>query len=141
MRPGFTLPDKKLAGLEKLKATKSPPRPGRLLGPVLVTAAFFGLALIREETPVVRYSVRPDRNTGGGDIYSLMPLLAFRLDREIQAVSPKIAREDVFVEICRRPHRAIDILEFIREKTGYDPRPLFETYFHPPVADAGGLRR
>lgn len=82
-----------------------------------------------------------NRGTGGGDIYGLMPLLAFKLDREIQAHAPDIGLESIFAEVCRRPHRSIDILERIREKTGWDPAPLFESYFKAPVEDAGVLMK
>jgi hypothetical protein len=82
-----------------------------------------------------------NRGTGGGDIYGLMPLLAFKLDREIQAHAPDIGLEDIFAEVCRRPHQSIDILGRIRERTGWDPASLFEAYFKAPVEDAGVLMK
>jgi hypothetical protein len=82
-----------------------------------------------------------DRGKGGGDVYGAMPLLAFKLDREIQAGDPKADLGLVFAEVCRKRPAPIDIPALIKTMTGYDPGPLFQKYFFAPIADAGELLR
>jgi len=91
-----------------------------------------------------------DRNSGGGDVYAMGPLFAFKLDREIQGHNPGTSLEAVFSVVCRarskgnadRPREIsgpIDIVRLIREMTGYDAKPLFEKYFSVIVEDPGVL--
>jgi hypothetical protein len=82
-----------------------------------------------------------DAGKGGGDMYGAMPLLAFKLDREIQAANPQADLGLVFSEVCRRRPLKVDVPALIRALTGYDPGPLFEKYFFAPIADAGELLR
>ena len=82
-----------------------------------------------------------DRGKGGGDMYGAMPLLAFKLDREIQAANPKADLGLVFADVCRRRPASIDIPALIKSRTGYDPEPLLRRYFYAPIADAGELLR
>jgi len=91
-----------------------------------------------------------DRNSGGGDIYALAPLFAYKLDREIQGFNARTSLEAVFSAVCRargsrnteRPKKnsaPIDMVRLIRELTGYDAAPLFEKYFSAIVEDPGVL--
>jgi hypothetical protein len=113
-------------------------------------------ALLQERMRVVKqegkvYSLADsssayDRGAGGGDVYALAPLFAYKLDREIQRQSPKSSIETVFAAVCRsrwrrntdRPRefpRQIDIVALIKEMTGYDAKPLFDKYFYAVVKD------
>jgi len=82
-----------------------------------------------------------DQGKGGGDMYGAMPLLAYKLDREIRAANPQADLVQVFIEVCRRRPVPVDVLALIKLRTGYDPGPLFERYFFAPIADAGELLR
>ncbi len=79
-------------------------------------------------------SAEHERNIGAGeDIYALMHVLAYRLDKEIQKHNPKSSLDDVFAAVCRKRPRPVDILGLIKDLTGYDPKPLFEKYFQAKV--------
>jgi hypothetical protein len=91
-----------------------------------------------------------DRNAGGGDIYALGPLFAYKLDREIQGHNAGTSLEAVFSEVSRarwrrntvRPKESsgpIDIVKIIKEKTGFNAEPLFEKFFSAIVEDPGVL--
>lgn len=82
-----------------------------------------------------------DRGLGGGDMYGLMPVFAYKLDREIQTASPGDSLHQVFAIVSRRRHRKIDILSLIKEKTGYDPEMLFQKYFDHKVENPEHLLR
>jgi len=75
-----------------------------------------------------------EQETGGEDIYALMPCLAYRLDKDIQKQNPKTSLEDVFAAASRKPiWPALDVLALIKETTGYDPKPLFDKYFYGKI--------
>jgi hypothetical protein len=80
-------------------------------------------------------SAELERRFGGGgeDIYALMPVLAYRLDKEIQKHNPKSSLDEVFAAVCRKRPHPVDILALIKDLTGYDPKPLFEKYFQAKI--------
>jgi hypothetical protein len=79
-------------------------------------------------------SAERERGMGAGeDIYALMPVLAYRLDKEIQKYNPKSNLDEVFASVCRKRHQPVEIGGLIKELTGYDPKPLFEKYFFAKV--------
>lgn len=104
-----------------------------------------------------------DRGAPGGDMYGLMPLLAYKLDREIErgmarggergGARAEEAVEDaararsrapaglekVFAVVCRGRTQRFDLPALIRKETGYDIRPLFREYFDRVVLDPEGL--
>jgi hypothetical protein len=80
-----------------------------------------------------------DRQKGGGDMYGLMPLLAYKLDREIQALNPKAGLEQVFAAAGRKRLEKFDFFVLIKDVTGYDPGPLFQKYFYAKVEDPSDL--
>jgi len=80
-----------------------------------------------------------DDQKGGGDIYGLMPVFAYKLDREIHSFNPGANLDLVFAAVCQKRHKKLDILALIEEITGYDPGPLFEKYFYSKVEDISGL--
>ncbi|MDH5466182.1 MAG: hypothetical protein OEY25_02055 [Candidatus Aminicenantes bacterium] len=80
-----------------------------------------------------------DNRKGGGDIYGLMPVFAYKLDREIHSYNPGANLDLVFAAVCQKRHQKLDILALIKEITGYDPGPLFEKYFYSRVQDVSGL--
>jgi hypothetical protein len=82
-----------------------------------------------------------DQRKGGGDMYGAMPLLAFKLDREIRTSNPKADLDLVFAEVCRSRPASIDISTLIKLRTGYDLEPLFRKYFYAPIVDAEDLLR
>jgi hypothetical protein len=84
-------------------------------------------------------SVAYDRQTGGGDMYGLMPLLASKLDREIRATNPNASLEQVFAAAASKRLQKFDLTALIKTLTGYDPGPLFAKYFYATVEDAAGL--
>ena len=80
-----------------------------------------------------------DRQRGGGDMYGLMPLLAYKLDREIQAQNPDAGLEQVFAAAAGKRLNRFDFLALIRDLTGYDPQPLFQKFFYARVEDPSEL--
>jgi hypothetical protein len=120
-----------------------------IIGPEEMRAALEGF--LREHTQVVRRegrlstlaesSAAYDQAEGGGDMYGLMPLLAYKLDREIAARDPEAGLETVFNEVCARRQQRFNLPALIKSLTGYDPGPLFAKYFDAPVADAAELIR
>jgi hypothetical protein len=82
-----------------------------------------------------------DQGQGGGDMYGAMPLLAYKLDREVRAADPRADLVQVFAEVCRRRPAPVDVLALIKLRTGYDPGPLFEKYFLSLIVDAAELLR
>jgi len=80
-----------------------------------------------------------DRQRGGGDMYGLMPLLAYKLDREIQAQNPDAGLEQVFAAAAGKRLNKFDFLALIRDLTGYGPQPLFRKFFYAKVEDASEL--
>lgn len=81
-----------------------------------------------------------DSGKGGGDIYGLAPLFAFRLDREIRKHTGS-SLEDVFAVVCRTRDAILDLPALVQKVTGYDPGPLFEQFFHAPVSNVQDLLR
>jgi hypothetical protein len=88
--------------------------------------------------------------SGGGDMYALAPLFARKLDAEMRAFNPKANLWTVFAAVSRARDRAydefgrpksIDLLTLIREKSGYEPAPLFNKYYSVPVKDVALLLR
>jgi hypothetical protein len=131
-----------------------------IIGAEEMRAALEGF--LREHAQVVRRegrlstlaesSAAYDRAEGGGDMYGLMPLLAYKLDREIAAASARAGAasavpvapaglESVFSEVCARRQQRFNLPALIKSLTGYDPCPLFAKYFDAPVADAAELLR
>jgi hypothetical protein len=84
-------------------------------------------------------SVAYDRQTGGGDMYGLMPLLAAKLDREIRAANPNAGLERVFAVVASERLQKFDLPALIKSLTGYDPGPLFKKYFYAKVEDPAEL--
>lgn len=84
-------------------------------------------------------SVAYDRQTGGGDMYGLMPLLAAKLDREIRAANPNAGLERVFAAAASDRLQKFDLPALIKSLTGYDSGPLFKKYFYAKVEDPAGL--
>jgi predicted metalloprotease with PDZ domain len=84
-------------------------------------------------------SVAYDRQTGGGDMYGLMPLLAAKLDREIRATNPNAGLEQVFAVVASERLQKFDLPALIKSLTGYDPGPLFKKYFYAKVEDPAEL--
>lgn len=85
-------------------------------------------------------SAENDRDLRQGlDVYSLMPVLAYKLDKEIQRHAPNHKLDDVFIAVCRKRHQPVDILALIKEMTGYDPHPLFNKYFYAKIENAEEL--
>lgn len=82
-----------------------------------------------------------DRQRGGGDMYGLMPLLAYKLDREIQSLRPNAGLEQVYAAVWQKGRQRFDALALIREVTGYDPGPLFQRYFQARVEDPAELMK
>ncbi len=91
-----------------------------------------------------------DRNAGGGDMYGLMPVFAYRLDREIEksgaartGVGGTLVSglERVYAVVCRDRKTRFDLLDLIRRETGYDARELFREYFEKPVTNVEALLR
>lgn len=80
-----------------------------------------------------------DRRRGGGDMYGLMPLLADKLDREIQALNPKAGLEQVFAAAGRKRLQKFDFFALIKDVTGYDPGPLFQKYFYAMIENPSDL--
>jgi hypothetical protein len=80
-----------------------------------------------------------DRQRGGGDVYGLMPLLAYKLDREIQALNPKAGLELVFAAAGRQRLKKFDFIALIKDVTGYDPEPLFQKYFYAIIDNPSDL--
>ncbi len=80
-----------------------------------------------------------DNRKGGGDMYGLMPVFAYKLDREIHSYNPEACLDQVFAAVCRKRHKKLDILALIEETTGYDPTPLFQKYFYSKVEDVSAL--
>jgi hypothetical protein len=80
-----------------------------------------------------------DRRSGGGDMYGLMPLLAYKLDREIQALNPKAGLELVFAVAGRKRLQKLDFVALIKDVTGYDPGPLFQKYFYAIIENPADL--
>jgi hypothetical protein len=80
-----------------------------------------------------------DRQRGGGDMYGLMPLLAYKLDREIQALNPKAGLELVFAAAGRQRLQKFDFFALIKDVTGYDPGPLFQKYFYVIIENPSEL--
>ncbi len=104
-----------------------------------------------------------DRGAAGGDMYGLMPLLAYKLDREIdrstgRAVEQGEGRgeavtgdrtaagdrtleglEKVLAVVCRKRTERFDIPALILKETGYDVRPLFREHFDRVVLDPASL--
>jgi len=80
-----------------------------------------------------------DRQSGGGDMYGLMPLLAYKLDREIQALNPEAGLEQVFAAASRKRLQKLDYFGLIKDTTGYDPEPLFKKYFYAKVENPADL--
>ena len=80
-----------------------------------------------------------DDRKGGGDMYGLMPVFAYKLDREIHSYNPEASLDQVFAAVCQKRHKKLDILALIKEMTGYDPTPLFEKYFYSKVEDVSAL--
>ena len=79
-------------------------------------------------------STELERGTGGEDIYNLMPVLAYKLDKEIQKHNPKSSLDDVYSAACRKPlWQQVDVVALTKETTGYDPKPLFDKYFYAKV--------
>ena len=120
-----------------------------IIGPEEMRAALEGF--LREHEQVVRRegqlsalvdsSAAYDRAEGGGDMYGLMPLFAYKLDREIAAQNPEASLETVFNEVCARRQQRFNLPALIKSLTGYDPGPLFARYFSVPVADPAELLR
>jgi|GEM_PF-1477747 len=84
-------------------------------------------------------SVAYDRQTGGGDMYGLMPLLAAKLDREIRATNPNAGLEQVFAAVASKRTQKFDLPVLIKSLTGYDSGPLFAKYFTAKVEDPAEL--
>jgi hypothetical protein len=84
-----------------------------------------------------------ERGTGSGeDIYALMPVLAYKLDQEIQKHDPKSSLDEVYAAVCRKPiWPPVDVLALIKETTGYYPKPLFDKYFYAKIEDPLELLR
>ncbi len=80
-----------------------------------------------------------DRQSGGGDMYGLMPLLAYKLDRDIQAHNPKAGLEQVFAAAARKRFQRFNFLSLIKEVTGFDPGPLFQKYFFAKIENPAEL--
>jgi len=80
-----------------------------------------------------------DRQSGGGDMTALMPIFAYKLDREIQAHSPGANLDQVYAAVCRKRHQKLDIMALIKEITSYDPNPLFQKYFYSKVKNVDDL--
>ena len=79
------------------------------------------------------------RSGGGGDMYGLMPLLAYKLDREIQAFNPKAGLELVFAAASRKRLQRLNLLALVKDVTGYDPEPLFQKYFYAKIENPSDL--
>ncbi|MGB8953088.1 MAG: hypothetical protein WCC06_10545 [Candidatus Aminicenantales bacterium] len=94
-----------------------------------------------ERCPLAKSSENYDLGRGGGDIYGLMPLFAYKLDREIQAHSPSASLDQVFAAVCRERRLKFDLLPLIKKETGFDPERLFQTYFYVRVEDTDALLR
>lgn len=84
-------------------------------------------------------SLNFDQRKGGDDIYYLMPVLAYKLDKEIRAQNPRCGIDEVFSSVCKNRHNEIDILFLIKEISGYDPNPLFKKYFYSKVEKSEDL--
>jgi len=84
-------------------------------------------------------SANYDNRKGGGDIYGLMPIFAYKLDREIHSYNPEADLDLIFATVCQKRHQKLDILALIKEITGYDPGPLFQKYFYSKVDDVSEL--
>jgi predicted metalloprotease with PDZ domain len=80
-----------------------------------------------------------DHQRGGGDMYGLMPLLAYKLDREIQAFRPNAGLEDAFGTAWKKGRQKFDLMALIKEVTGYDADPLFQRYFYARVENPAEL--
>lgn len=80
-----------------------------------------------------------DNRKGGGDMYGLMPVFAYKLDREIHSYNPEASLDQVFAAVCQKRHKRLDILALIKDITGYDPTPLFQKYFYSRVEDVAEL--
>jgi len=80
-----------------------------------------------------------DRQRGGGDMYGLMPLLAYKLDREIQALRPNAGLEQVFAAVSQKRLEKPDLFALVKDITGYDPGPLFQKYFSVKVENPSDL--
>jgi hypothetical protein len=100
-----------------------------------------------------------DRGAPGGDMYGLMPVLAYKLDREIEKSAGRGAVRDgipgeaaesdaglagrrapeglekVFATVCRNRTERFDLPALILRETGYDVKPLFREYFDRVVLD------
>jgi len=82
-----------------------------------------------------------DRQRGGGDMYGLMPLLAYKLDLEIQALNPSAGLELVFAVAGRKRLQKLDFFALIKDVTGYDPEALFQKYFYAIIENPEDLLR
>ena len=82
-----------------------------------------------------------DRQRGGGDMYGLMPLLAYKLDLEIQALNPSAGLELVFAVAGRKRLQKLDFFAVIKDVTGYDPEALFQKYFYAIIENPEDLLR
>lgn len=80
-----------------------------------------------------------DRQRGGGDMYGLMPLLAYKLDREIQALNPSAGLELVFAVAGRKRLQKLDFVALIKDVTGYDPEALFQKYLYAIIENPADL--
>ena len=142
----FTTPAWFREGVHTYMATKLLEKLG-IITPEELDAALKGF--LREHAQVVKRegrlstlaesSVAYDRQTGGGDMYGLMPLLASKLDREIRATNPNASLEQVFAAAASKRLQKFDLTALIKTLTGYDPGPLFAKYFYATVEDAAGL--
>ena len=74
-----------------------------------------------------------DSRNGGGDMYGLMPLFAYKLDREIREISSGSDLSNVFAVVCRNRDIKVDVFQLIEKETGYDPFPFFQKYFYAKV--------
>ena len=143
----YTAPAWFREGVHTYIATKLLQKLG-IIGPAEMREALEGF--VREHAQVVRRegrlstlaesSAAYDRGKGGGgDMYGLMPLLACKLDREIEGHSPGAGLETVFYAVCAKRLQRFDLPALIKSLTGYDPGPLFAKYFDAPVPDPAEL--
>jgi hypothetical protein len=85
-------------------------------------------------------SQKYDANAGGGDIYGIGALFAYKLDREIEnATGGHYSLETVFEWVCRNRDEKTDPILLISELTGYDPKAVFAEYFYQPVLNVQEL--